>query len=80
MQKLCCVPPPSPFGLAGLSQQFGGVLADGLQQPVPGAVPGRLGGQQRLTDELIHHVQRDRFVPAAAHRGPRRQGKTVGEH
>ena len=74
------MPPPDLPGLARLGQAPGGVLADGLQQPVPGAARGGLGDHQRLAGQLVHQVQRGRLVPAAAHRGRRGQAEAAGEH
>ncbi len=43
VQERLGMPPPGMLGLARRGQGLRSVLADGLQQPVPGATPGRLG-------------------------------------
>jgi hypothetical protein len=80
VQECLGVPPPGRLGFARRGQGLRSVLADGLQHPVPGAIPGQLGDQQRLANQLVHQIQRGRLVSAAAHRGRRGQGEPAGEH
>ena len=74
------VPQPGLPGLVRLRQAVGGVLADGLQQPVPGPARSRLGDDEGLAGQPVHHIQRGRLIPLPAHRGGRGQAEASREH
>ena len=47
---------PGSLGAAGLGEPVGGVLADGVQQPVTGSVCGGFGDHQGLGCEPVDHL------------------------
>ena len=73
------VPPPGLSGVARLGQPAGGVLADGLQHPVPGPGPAV---SARTRDLLTSRSTTSRAAAGPRRSTPRRlrQAKPAGEH
>ena len=69
-------------GLAGLVQPVGGVLPDGLQQPVPRLAAALLGNDQGLVHQAPNGAEHVLAVdhPRGGDRTRRVQAEPAGEH
>ena len=74
------VPPPGCVSAASLGEPGRRVIADRVQQPVPGPVLARLGDHQRLAGQPVDHLQTGQLIPAAAHLSRLRQPEGASEH
>lgn len=73
------VPQPGLPVLTRRGKVASGILADGLQQPVPGPATACFSDHEGLADKPVHHIQRCCLIALAAHGGGRVQPEAARE-
>jgi hypothetical protein len=55
---MLCMPPPQLVALSGCLESLGAILADRLEQPVPGRLAALVDSDERCLDQALHVVER----------------------